>query len=52
MKQTQELIAADPASPAAEVFRSALTLAEPEIQDPALAEKLQRKNSELPVLNK
>ena len=31
-----------PACPAAEVFRSALTLAEPDIQDSALAEKLQR----------
>ncbi|MBR4666264.1 MAG: Gfo/Idh/MocA family oxidoreductase [Lentisphaeria bacterium] len=51
-KQAQELIAAYPACPAAEALRSALTLAEPDIQDPALEEKLQRKISELLAQNK
>ena len=51
-KQAQELIAAYPACPAAEALRSALTLAEPDIQDPALEEKLLRKISELLALNK
>ena len=36
----------------AAALRSALTLAEPDIQDPALEEKLQRKISELLALNK
>ena len=41
-KQAQELIAAYPACPAAEALRSALTLAEPEILDPDLSEKLRK----------
>ena len=42
-EQAGELIAAYPESPAAGALRSALTLAEPEINDPDLAEKLRQK---------
>ena len=50
--QAGELIAAYPECPAAEALQSALTLAEPEIRDAALKEKLQRKLSELLTLDK
>ena len=50
--QAGELIAAYPECPAAEALQSALTLAEPEIRDAALKEKLQRKLSKLLTLDK